>query len=100
MPRRRSCPVCHEELPAVKSTTDTVVCPRCGASVAESQIGKTVASKSFGRFELLGQLGQGAFSAVYRAYDTILGREVALKVPRARVLESPIARARFLREPK
>ncbi len=37
---------------------------------------------------------------MYRAYDPVLERDVALKVPRAVVLENPEARARFLREPK
>jgi serine/threonine protein kinase len=61
---------------------------------------KPPAAKSFGRFKLLSRLGKGAFGAVYRAYDTVLSREVALKVPLARAMESEEARARFLREPK
>ena len=55
---------------------------------------------SLGRFQILGRLGVGAFGAVYRGYDPLLDREVAIKVPRAGVLKSPEARARFLREPK
>jgi len=56
--------------------------------------------KQLGRFELRGRLGRGAFGEVYRAYDPVLQREVALKVPRAMALLKPQARARFLREPK
>jgi WD40 repeat protein len=37
---------------------------------------------NFGRFKVLAVLGQGAFGMVYRAYDPLLDREVALKVPR------------------
>jgi tRNA A-37 threonylcarbamoyl transferase component Bud32 len=56
--------------------------------------------QKLGRFEIRSRLGAGGFGAVYRAYDPVLEREVALKVPRAAVLETPEARARFLREPK
>ena len=40
----------------------------------------------------------GAFGTVYRAVDPVLGREVALKVPQAGLLQSPVAVERFLRE--
>lgn len=53
-----------------------------------------------GRFQIRSRLGAGAFGTVYRAFDPVLGREVALKVPRSATLEKPEARARFLREPK
>jgi len=53
-----------------------------------------------GRFEIRAQLGAGAFGCVYRAHDPVLRRDVALKMPRASVLTSPAAHARFLREPK
>jgi WD40 repeat protein len=53
---------------------------------------------SLGRFEVIRELGQGGFGVVYLARDPVLGREVALKVPRAEVLVAPDARRRFLRE--
>lgn len=52
-----------------------------------------------GRFELKQALGQGAFGTVYRAYDPVLDREVALKVPRFPP-DQPIKTERFLREGK
>jgi hypothetical protein len=38
--------------------------------------------RSIGRFQLLGAVGQGSFGTVYRAYDPVLDREVALKMPK------------------
>jgi serine/threonine protein kinase len=37
---------------------------------------------TLGRFELRQIVGQGGFGTVYRAYDTQLDREVAVKIPR------------------
>ncbi len=51
-----------------------------------------------GRFQVTQRLGAGAFGTVYRATDPILGREVALKVPRPGLLGNPGALERFLRE--
>ena len=51
-----------------------------------------------GRFEIVDTLGQGGFGIVYLARDPMLGREVALKVPRPEVLITPDVRRRFLRE--
>ncbi len=36
--------------------------------------------KHLGKYEILDEIGKGGFATVYRARDTVLGREVALKV--------------------
>jgi serine/threonine protein kinase len=53
---------------------------------------------AFGRFELRAIVGQGGFGTVYRAYDTHLDREVAVKIPRHGALETQDQVRRFLRE--
>ncbi len=53
-----------------------------------------------GRFRILRELGRGGFGIVLLADDPLLGRQVALKVPRAGALMSPDLRERFLREAK
>ncbi|HEV2105327.1 MAG TPA: serine/threonine-protein kinase, partial [Candidatus Eisenbacteria bacterium] len=51
-----------------------------------------------GPYEVLGPLGAGGMGEVYRARDTRLGREVAVKVLPAGRAATPEARARFERE--
>ena len=46
-------------------------------SVAFSKIPKAIS-----RFEILDQLGEGSFGVVWRAFDTRLRRDVAIKIPR------------------
>jgi WD40 repeat protein len=53
---------------------------------------------TFGRFEILREVGRGGFGIVYLARDPLLGRDVALKVPLPDRLAAPEARRRFMRE--
>ncbi|MCA9209000.1 MAG: serine/threonine protein kinase, partial [Planctomycetales bacterium] len=57
-------------------------------------------SQLAGRFELVGELGRGAFGTVYLARDLQLGRDVAMKIPREGVFRSPHDADRFVREAK
>lgn len=50
------------------------------------------------RFEIRRKLGSGGFGVVVLAYDTVLARDVAIKLPRPEILLSARLRQRFLRE--
>jgi tetratricopeptide (TPR) repeat protein/tRNA A-37 threonylcarbamoyl transferase component Bud32 len=60
--------------------------------------GAAVPRRCIERYELGDVIGRGAFGVVYRAWDTVLNRTVALKRPRPGVLDAPCALDRFLRE--
>ncbi|HSI04008.1 MAG TPA: protein kinase, partial [Myxococcota bacterium] len=51
-----------------------------------------------GKYELAAEIGHGGMSVVYRAHDTQLKRDVAVKVMHAFMAEQPEARERFHRE--
>ena len=54
--------------------------------------------KHLGRFQLYEQLGKGAVGAVYRAVDTIDGKEVAIKILNERTAQNPATLRRFMKE--
>jgi eukaryotic-like serine/threonine-protein kinase len=56
------------------------------------------AGTRFGPYEIVALLGAGGMGEVYRARDTRLGRDVAIKVLPAHLSASPEARQRFERE--
>jgi len=58
------------------------------------------AGERFGRYRILRRLGRGGMATVYLAHDSELERDVALKIPRFAVDESPDVVRRFTREAK
>jgi serine/threonine protein kinase/WD40 repeat protein len=56
------------------------------------------APQNVGRFEIRSVLGTGGFAVVYLAFDPVLNRQVALKIPRPHALMKPELRRRFVTE--
>jgi WD40 repeat protein/serine/threonine protein kinase len=73
----------------VPAASDTL-----GSLPAEGRVDK------LGRFLIQRKLGQGSFGTVYLAFDPVLDREVAIKVPRHGAQLSQQEQERFLREAK
>jgi len=57
-----------------------------------------VAGSTLGPYKILAPLGSGGMGEVYRAHDTRLGRDVAIKVLAPHLAATPEVRARFERE--
>jgi Tol biopolymer transport system component len=58
----------------------------------------TEAPQQFGKYRILGELGRGGFATVFRAVDTTLEREVALKILYPQMLADPTFVQRFRQE--
>lgn len=99
---RIDCPHCGKKIQLIDTRAE-VQCGTCGSSFTPpdnaTQVRHTVSSPQFTeRFELIRELGQGSFGAVYQAVDTTLKREVAVKVPRLGTFNSATEEQRFIRE--
>ncbi len=57
-------------------------------------------AEKFSRYEIKEILGQGGMATVYRAYDPLFEREVALKILKQDMLDNSQVRERFERETK
>ncbi|HID63386.1 MAG TPA: serine/threonine protein kinase, partial [Anaerolineae bacterium] len=58
------------------------------------------ASKNLGKYRITAELGQGGFATVYKAVDTTLDREVAIKILDPLLLRDETFLVRFQREAK
>jgi eukaryotic-like serine/threonine-protein kinase len=71
------------------------------SSVVTTHTGQNAAPPEvLGRFRIVEMLGEGQHATVYRAYDPLLERDVALKVPRPGVIKTTKGLERFLGEAK
>ena len=61
-------------------------------------ISSEMSRATLGRYELVGEIGRGGYGIVFRAIDTALGREVALKIARPEVVDDAAGLERFKKE--
>src|SRR5512134_1937319 len=89
----RICPRCSE-----RYDDAAMFCPRDGEPLPVDEADERIGSNLLGQFELLEVCGKGAMGTVYRAWQTGMERQVAIKVLRAELLRDPKVVARFDRE--
>ncbi len=97
--KRLHCPHCFSPLSLSGRSADDVLCPACGGSFQVQRPGPEAApERLLGKFRLLERVGVGGFGTVWRAHDTELDRQVALKIPHTGLLPSAQELDRFHRE--
>ncbi len=84
-----NCPHCHNGMEVVEETSlADIDCPSCGSHFslvgedADRTLSKSRSNRTMGRFELVNEVGVGAFGSVWRGKDPQLDRTVAVKIPR------------------
>ena len=92
------CAHCHHRIDiSARPTGGVVHCKVCGGDFQLVAGSASTARTHVAHFELIEQLGRGSFGTVWRARDTRLHRDIAVKIPRIDRLDSSEAE-QFLRE--
>lgn len=104
----RSCPACgaaaHVGEPCLRcALAQVLIAPLepsadAGAAAGLPPFDPTSLPSHFGRYEVRKEIAIGGMGAVYEAYDTRLGRTVALKLMRSLLLSTAEEKARFRTE--
>jgi serine/threonine protein kinase len=89
----RICPRCQG-----RYDDESRFCPRDGAPLPAPEADPRLGSVLLGQFELLEVCGRGAMGTVYRAWQSGMDREVAVKLLRDDYVKDPAVVKRFHRE--
>jgi Protein kinase domain len=99
------CAHCGQAVEAVAAlASPNPACPVCCGSFGVGPLSTFPSrnaqppSRKVGRYELGDLLGTGAFGSVWQAWDGVLGRQVAVKLPRSGPFWGSKEEERFLRE--
>lgn len=94
-----TCPHCDCQIDVVQED-QLLSCPSCGSRLHfldETLLQSRDEHRIVAHFELIEQVGRGHFGDVWKARDVVLGRTVAVKVPRTRQLDHSTVQL-FVRE--
>src|SRR5580704_11571228 len=96
-----ACPKCGSAIPGDESLDG--LCTECLLNLGLAELSvetalETIPGSSIGHYRIEARLGHGAMGEVWRAIDTKLGREVAIKILPDSFTAYPDRLARFRRE--
>jgi serine/threonine protein kinase len=97
------CPHCQNSFDSAQNVEGEILCSACGSSFGldpDRTRTAVVDRRQLGKFELIPQVGTGAFGDVWRARDTELDPTVAIKIPHGGLLAGEKETQRFVREPR
>jgi len=101
------CPNCHHE-----NSDDSLYCGKCTTPLRSSEdicvtktletpaLGLTAGSTFAGRYKIIEELGKGGMGTVYKALDTRINEEVAIKLIRSEIAADEKTLERFSNELK
>jgi ABC-type branched-subunit amino acid transport system substrate-binding protein len=81
-------------------TSDSTGSPASAARSADHQSPQRWIGRTIARYRIVELLGMGAMGVVYRAFDTSIERDVAIKILPEELAADPATRGRFLAEAK
>jgi tetratricopeptide (TPR) repeat protein/tRNA A-37 threonylcarbamoyl transferase component Bud32 len=89
------CPTCGNPIP---TDSPDGLCPTCLLTLGADEESESFVGQTVSHYRVIERIASGGMGIVYRAEDSRLDRQVAIKFIRTEIVDSPDVRGRFKRE--